>query len=106
MIQLIEFFFFFLTEQLIELIWEKQGDLSIFKTKATLSKQNSLMPGKKEKEMESQRFDGPNGHDDPVNEGVHAGRYFATPRGPALDEIKVYRLISYLKLNLHRVLHI
>ncbi|KAF2298945.1 hypothetical protein GH714_029269 [Hevea brasiliensis] len=66
----------------------RKGDFSIFKTKATLSKQNSLMPGRKEKDIESQRLDGSNGHDDSVNEGVPAGRYFAALRGPELDQIK------------------
>ncbi|KAH7549527.1 hypothetical protein JRO89_XS13G0045300 [Xanthoceras sorbifolium] len=69
----------------------RKGDFSIFKTKSTLSKQNSLMPTRKEKEMESQRIDGSGRHDDEsVNKSVPAGRYFAALRGPELDQVKDY----------------
>ncbi|TXG51033.1 hypothetical protein EZV62_023557 [Acer yangbiense] len=70
----------------------RKGDnFSIFKTKSTLSKQNSLMPARKEKETEShQRIDGSTGRldDDSVNTSVPAGRYFAALRGPELDQVK------------------
>ncbi|XP_028762761.1 guard cell S-type anion channel SLAC1 [Neltuma alba] len=66
----------------------RKGDFSIFKTKSTLSKQNSLLPSKKEKELESHRSDGSNGIDESVNRSVPAGRYFAALRGPELDEVK------------------
>ncbi|KAL5751041.1 hypothetical protein ACOSP7_025644 [Xanthoceras sorbifolium] len=69
----------------------RKGDFSIFKTKSTLSKQNSLMPTRKEKEMESQRIDGSGRLDDEsVNKSVPAGRYFAALRGPELDQVKDY----------------
>lgn len=65
-------------------------DFSIFKTKSTLSKQNSLLPRKIEKELESQKINGASGvDDDSVNASVPAGRYFAALRGPELDEVKV-----------------
>ncbi|XP_054825397.1 guard cell S-type anion channel SLAC1 [Prosopis cineraria] len=66
----------------------RKGDFSIFKTKSTLSKQNSLLPSRKEKELESQRSDGSNGLDESVNRSVPVGRYFAALRGPELDEVK------------------
>lgn len=66
-------------------------DFSIFKTKSTLSKQNSLLPRKIEKELESQKINGASGvDDDSVNASVPAGRYFAALRGPELDEVKDY----------------
>ncbi|GAU23093.1 hypothetical protein TSUD_183940 [Trifolium subterraneum] len=66
-------------------------DFSIFKTKSTLSKQNSLLPRKFEKELESQKINGTSGvDDDSVNATVPAGRYFAALRGPELDEVKDY----------------
>ncbi|KAH9721579.1 Guard cell S-type anion channel SLAC1 [Citrus sinensis] len=66
-----------------------RGDFSIFKTKSTLSKQNSLMPTRKEKGMEAPKIDGAARLDDEsVNRSVPAGRYFAALRGPELDEVK------------------
>ncbi|KDP25567.1 hypothetical protein JCGZ_20723 [Jatropha curcas] len=67
-----------------------KGDFSIFKTKATLSKQNSLLPGRKERDTGNQKLDTSNGIDESVNEGVPAGRYFAALRGPELDQVKEY----------------
>lgn len=68
----------------------QKRDFSIFKTKSTLSKQNSLLPRKIEKELESQKINGTSGaDDDSVNASVPAGRYFAALRGPELDEVKV-----------------
>ncbi|KAF3448439.1 hypothetical protein FNV43_RR09152 [Rhamnella rubrinervis] len=66
----------------------KEDHFSLFKTKSTLSKQNSLLPQRKEREMESQRTEGSVGHDESVNKSVPAGRYFAALRGPELDEVK------------------
>ena len=66
----------------------RKGDFSIFKTKSTLSKQNSLLP-RKERELETQRGNGSGGNDDSVNASVPAGRYFDALRGPELDEVKV-----------------
>ncbi|CAK7335389.1 unnamed protein product [Dovyalis caffra] len=66
----------------------RKGDFSIFKTKSTLSKQNSLLPSRKEREMESQRVDADNGLDESVHNTVPAGRYFAALRGPELDQVK------------------
>lgn len=68
----------------------KVGDFSFFKTKSSLSKQNSLLPSRKEREtLECQRSDGSVGQDDSVNRSVPAGRYFAALRGPELDQVKV-----------------
>ncbi|KAJ8766180.1 hypothetical protein K2173_021697 [Erythroxylum novogranatense] len=67
----------------------RKGDFSIFRTKSTLSKQNSLLPAKKERETESQRTDhGSSVADDSAHNGVPAGRYFAALRGPELDQVK------------------
>ncbi|KAJ6714567.1 hypothetical protein OIU85_026105 [Salix viminalis] len=62
----------------------------MFKTKSTPSKQNSLLPSWKEREMESQRVDGDNGPDESAHDTVPAGRYFAALRGPELDQVKDY----------------
>lgn len=67
----------------------KEDHFSMFKTKSTLTKQNSLLPHKKEREMESQRTEGSIGGDESVNRSVPAGRYFAALRGPELDQVKV-----------------
>lgn len=66
-----------------------KGDFSLFKTKPTLSKQNPLLPSRKEREMVS------TGLDDWVNESVPAGRYFAALRGPELDQVKVIFTFSW-----------
>lgn len=67
-----------------------RGDFSIFKTKSTLSKQNSLLPTRKEKGIEAPKIDGAARLDDEsVNRSVPAGRYFAALRGPELDQVKV-----------------
>ncbi|XP_007040040.2 PREDICTED: guard cell S-type anion channel SLAC1 [Theobroma cacao] len=68
----------------------RKGDFDIFRTKSTLSKQNSLLPARKERETESQRTEGANGLDESVNNSVPAGRYFAALRGPELDQVKDY----------------
>ncbi|KAJ6701611.1 GUARD CELL S-TYPE ANION CHANNEL SLAC1 [Salix koriyanagi] len=68
----------------------RKGDFSMFKTKSTPSKQNSLLPSRKEREMESQRVDGDNGPDESAHNTVPAGRYFAALRGPELDQVKDY----------------
>ncbi|XP_021298397.1 guard cell S-type anion channel SLAC1 [Herrania umbratica] len=68
----------------------RKGDFDIFRTKSTLSKQNSLLPTRKERETESQRTEGANGLDESVNNSVPAGRYFAALRGPELDQVKDY----------------
>ncbi|KAG6685205.1 hypothetical protein I3843_12G101300 [Carya illinoinensis] len=70
----------------------RKGDFSMFKTKASLSKQNSLLPSRKDqKEMEPhERTDGSSGLDESVNRSVPVGRYFAALRGPELDQVKDY----------------
>lgn len=70
----------------------RKGDFSMFKTKASLSKQNSLLPSRKDqKEMEPhERTDGSSGLDESVNRSVPVGRYFAALRGPELDQVKVF----------------
>lgn len=77
----------------------RKGDFSIFRTKSTLSKQNSLLP-RKERELESQRSNGSVGNDESVNASVPAGRYFAALRGPELDEVKVRNHYFQLQLLL------
>ncbi|XP_010553483.2 PREDICTED: guard cell S-type anion channel SLAC1 [Tarenaya hassleriana] len=70
----------------------RKADFSIFRTKSTLSKQNSLLPSaRKERDVENsvRTEDGePNGLDESINASVPAGRYFAALRGPELDEVK------------------
>ncbi|MED6133974.1 Guard cell S-type anion channel slac1 [Stylosanthes scabra] len=71
----------------------RKKDFSMFKTKSTLSKQNSLLPTRnKEKDhhhqLESQNSNGFGGNQDSVNESVPAGRYFDALRGPELDQVK------------------
>lgn len=63
----------------------RKGDFSIFMTKSSLTKQNSLLPLRKENEcLDSQKNDGMADDD-----SVPAGRYFAALRGPELDQVKV-----------------
>lgn len=79
----------------------RKGDFSIFKTKPTLSKQNSLFP-RKEKETESMKVDASGRvEDESVNTSVPAGRYFAALRGPELDEVKVHDLYKYNIINVN-----
>ncbi|XP_050375556.1 guard cell S-type anion channel SLAC1 [Argentina anserina] len=68
----------------------RKADFSIFKTKSsTLSKQNSLLPSRKERsETESHQKTDREVLDDSVDTSVPAGRYFAALRGPELDEVK------------------
>ncbi|KAK9103526.1 hypothetical protein Sjap_020780 [Stephania japonica] len=70
----------------------RRGDFSIFRTKSALSKQNSLLPLKKETDSDLNKTDQSNlnrdHHEDPVNRSVPAGRYFAALRGPELDQVK------------------
>ncbi|KAI3410237.1 uncharacterized protein J3R85_018938 [Psidium guajava] len=75
----------------------RKADFSLFRTKSTLSKQNSLMKSRKERETvasalheHTQRDEGCAGNreDESVNRSVPAGRYFAALRGPELDEVK------------------
>ncbi|XP_040990268.1 guard cell S-type anion channel SLAC1 [Juglans microcarpa x Juglans regia] len=70
----------------------RKGDFSMFKTKASLSKQNSMLPSRKDqREMEPhERTDGSAGLDESVNRSVPAGRYFAALTGPELDQVKDY----------------
>uniref|UniRef100_A0A2N9EJR6 Uncharacterized protein n=1 Tax=Fagus sylvatica TaxID=28930 RepID=A0A2N9EJR6_FAGSY len=67
----------------------RKDGFSLFRTKSTLNKQNSLLPTwKEEREMESHRTDGSAGVDELVNNSVPAGRYIAALRGPELDQVK------------------
>ncbi|KAF8047055.1 hypothetical protein N665_3233s0001, partial [Sinapis alba] len=68
----------------------RKGDFSIFRTKSTLSKQNSLLPSViRERDIEnSLRGEDGETKDESINENVSAGRYFAALRGPELDEVK------------------
>lgn len=68
----------------------RKGDFNIFRTKSTLSKQNSLLPSViRERDIEnSLRGEDGETKDESINENVSAGRYFAALRGPELDEVK------------------
>ncbi|CAI0414004.1 unnamed protein product [Linum tenue] len=84
---------------------EKKGDFSMFRTKSSLSKQNSLLPIKKgdnrsdpmeywsgqrnNNDQNSNHVNGGGDHDS-VHNGVPAGRYFAALTGPELDQVKDY----------------
>ncbi|KAJ4811888.1 Guard cell S-type anion channel SLAC1 [Rhynchospora pubera] len=61
----------------------RKGDFSIFRTKSTLNKQNSLLPSRELDPHVSGLM-----QEDPVNKSVPAGRYFAALRGPELDEVR------------------
>ena len=75
----------------------RKGDFSIFMTKSSLTRQNSLLPSRKEIGLDSQKNDGP-GHDD---DSVPAGRYFAALKGPELDEVKVIYRSMHTCMILH-----
>jgi len=73
----------------------RRGDFSMFRTKSTLSKQNSLLPTRiRESDLdlpthvEDQSVGRPPA-EDPLDKSVPAGRYFAALRGPELDEVRV-----------------
>ncbi|KAF8702538.1 hypothetical protein HU200_032920 [Digitaria exilis] len=75
----------------------RRGDFSMFRTKSTLSKQNSLLPTRiRESDLdlpthvEEQPVGRPAPAEDPLNKSVPAGRYFAALRGPELDEVRDY----------------
>ena len=77
----------------------RKDGFSLFRTKSTLNKQNSLLPTwKEEREMESHRTDGSAGVDELVNNSVPAGRYIAALRGPELDQVKVTQSYFHGKL--------
>ncbi|KAJ0974591.1 hypothetical protein J5N97_016556 [Dioscorea zingiberensis] len=76
-----------------------KGDFSIFRTKSTLTKQNSLLPLRKDSELNLQNMEvgaavaagagGSGGGQEEVgNQSVPAGRYFAALRGPELDQVR------------------
>ncbi|KAG2568187.1 guard cell S-type anion channel SLAC1 [Panicum virgatum] len=74
----------------------RRGDFSMFRTKSTLSKQNSLLPTRiRESDLdlpthvEDQSVGRPPA-EDPLDKSVPAGRYFAALRGPELDEVRDY----------------
>uniref|UniRef100_A0ACD5UUJ0 Uncharacterized protein n=1 Tax=Avena sativa TaxID=4498 RepID=A0ACD5UUJ0_AVESA len=70
------------------------GDFSMFRTKSTLSKQNSMLPSRIREELEDVDLAHVEGQSagrpdvDPLNKSVPAGRYFAALRGPELDEVR------------------
>ncbi|XP_038906020.1 guard cell S-type anion channel SLAC1 [Benincasa hispida] len=75
----------------------KKADFSIFRTKSTLSKQNSLLPLKKDHrdhhhqmDQSQKTYGSSEGMDESVNKSVPVGRYFAALRGPELDQVKDY----------------
>jgi hypothetical protein len=69
----------------------------MFRTKSTLSKQNSLLPTRireSDLDLPTHVEDQPSAGrlvvaEDPLNKSVPAGRYFAALRGPELDEVRV-----------------
>ncbi|CAN8312068.1 unnamed protein product [Cochlearia groenlandica] len=64
----------------------RKADFSMFRTKSTLSKQNSLLPSViRERDVESSLR---NEDGETKDDNVSAGRYFAALRGPELDEVK------------------
>ncbi|XP_072958910.1 guard cell S-type anion channel SLAC1 [Typha angustifolia] len=65
----------------------RKGDFSIFRTKSTINKQNSMLPLRKESELIPQETEV---GDDRINQSVPAGRYFAALRGPELDQVRDY----------------
>lgn len=73
----------------------KKADFSMFRTKSTLSKQNSLLPLKKDHrdhqmdQSHQRTYGSSEGMDESVNKSVPVGRYFAALRGPELDQVKV-----------------
>lgn len=79
-----------------------KGDFSMFRTKSTLSKQNSLLPIRKEVDGDGV---GADGLEESAGKSVpNVGRYFAALRGPELDQIKVckrYFLFSFIILLLY-----
>ncbi|KAI3913790.1 hypothetical protein MKW92_017571 [Papaver armeniacum] len=82
----------------------KKGDFSMFRTKSTLSKQNSLLPTLRKDHSSAAASNGVDCHktdfhgglgggegsfdDESVNKSVPAGRYFAALRGAELDQVK------------------
>ncbi|KAF8379341.1 hypothetical protein HHK36_028775 [Tetracentron sinense] len=68
----------------------RKGDFSIFRTKSAISKQNSMLPVRKESEVDLQKSDASGRLEESVNKSVPAGRYFAALRGPELDQVKDY----------------
>ncbi|KAJ3680071.1 hypothetical protein LUZ60_016349 [Juncus effusus] len=69
-------------------VHERKRDFNLFRTKSTLSKQNSLLPSRELDNL--QNMDGLSGvrEEDAVNMSVPAGRYFAALRGPELDQVR------------------
>ncbi|KAF9614673.1 hypothetical protein IFM89_019801 [Coptis chinensis] len=71
----------------------KKGDFSIFRTKSTLTKQNSFLPSRKETETDFHKTEDLGGLEEEainIQRSVPAGRYFAALRGPELDQVKEY----------------
>jgi len=72
----------------------KKGDFTAFRTKSTLTKQNSLLPLKRETN-EGDRNQRNVAGSDGQGDSVPAGRYFAALRGPELDQVKVFELSPF-----------
>jgi hypothetical protein len=76
----------------------RRADFRMFRTKSTLSRQNSLLPSRiRESDVElltTHVEEQPAGApaEDPLNKSVPAGRYFAALQGPELDEVRVCSL--------------
>lgn len=73
----------------------KKGDFNMFRTKSTLSKQNSFMlPLRKDSGVNQFHKNGEEGVgllDETFDKSVPAGRYFAALTGPELDQVKVLK---------------
>ncbi|KAL4188086.1 hypothetical protein AMTRI_Chr09g22160 [Amborella trichopoda] len=67
----------------------RRGEFNLFRTKTTLSRQNSLLPLRKlaEQDVHHHHPPLPQAEED-VDLEVPAGRYFAALQGPELDEVK------------------
>lgn len=67
-----------------------KADFSIFRTKSGLSKQNSLIPLRKESEIDLQNMEcgGGDRGEEVVVQSVPVGRYFAALQGPEFDQVK------------------
>ncbi|CAA0831501.1 Guard cell S-type anion channel SLAC1 [Striga hermonthica] len=64
-----------------------KGDFRMFRTKSNLVSQNSKLPLRKESGLiDHNNMSGP--LNEPLDQSVPAGRYFAALRGPELDEVK------------------
>lgn len=67
----------------------RKGDFSMFRTKSTLNKQNSMLPLRADGSHPAAPNGATSSDDSAVEQTVPAGRYFAALRGPELDQVRV-----------------